>query len=170
MPAHIPTPSSPESSPVTTVAGIAIGLLSGFKVEVGWVDNGRGENPRLDIGSCSSDISSWLYADERPDIVDPYPDDADERPDIVDPYPDAADERPDFADPYPVVADLKLVDLYPDNADERSDFVDPYPVDADLKLVDLYPDNADERSDFVDPYPVDADLLPYLDDVDDKCE
>ena len=96
MTAHIPTPSSrSESSPVTTVGGTAIGLLSGFEVEVGWVDNERGENPRLDIGSCSSDVSSWLYADEReaPDIVDPYPDDADERPDIVDPYSDDADDN-----------------------------------------------------------------------------
>ena len=121
MTAHIPTPSSPsESSPVTTLAGIAIGLLSGFEVEVGWVDNGRGENPRLDIGSCSSDISSLLYEDEREalDIVDPYPDDADERPDIVDPYTDDADERPDIADPYP------------DDADERPVFVVPYPDDA----------------------------------------
>ena len=99
MTAHIPTPSSPsESSLVTTVAGIAIGLLSGFEVEVGWVDSGRGVNLRLDIGSCSSDISLLLYADEceRPDIVDLYPDDADERPDFVDPYPDDADDKCEY--------------------------------------------------------------------------
>ena len=55
----------------------------------------RSREPWLDIGSCSSDISSLLYADEReaPNIVDPYPDDADERPDIVDPYPDDADDK-----------------------------------------------------------------------------
>ena len=87
---------------------VAIGVLSGFEVEVGWVDNERGENPRLDIGSCSSDISLLLYADEREaDFGDLYPDDVEERPDFVDPYSVDVDKRPDTVDPYPDNADDK---------------------------------------------------------------
>ena len=121
--AHTSIPSSPsESSSVTTVAGVALGLLRCSEVEVGWVDTGCRENPRLDIGSCSSGISSLLYADEceRPDFADPYPDNVDESPDTADPYPDNVDESPDTADPYP------------DDVDESPDLVDPlYPDDDD---------------------------------------
>ena len=119
------------------VAGLTLDLLSSLEVEVGREDTGWGVNPRLDIESCSSGISSRLYADEceRPDFVCLYPEDADESPDIADPYPDNSDESPDISDPYRDDADESpdIVDPYLDDADEESDLVDPCPEDVDDK-------------------------------------